>query len=290
MEVVTTIAALRQKLAPRRRAGQTVGFVPTMGYLHQGHLSLVGRAKSENDVTVVSIFVNPLQFGKNEDLEKYPRDLARDSAMLEEAGVDFLFAPGVEDMYPEPMQTVVDLPKLGSELEGEARPGHFAGVATVVTKLFNIVQPDAAYFGEKDYQQVTIIQKMVEDLAQPVRVVPVPTVRESDGLACSSRNVYLSPAERAAAVIVPKTLAEAERLLLTGMRDVATLEAKLVEFLHTESLAEPEVVAIRDPRTLERIETVKETALVLLYVRFGKTKLLDNRIIGQAAATGMEAA
>ncbi|AOG10648.1 pantoate--beta-alanine ligase [Agrobacterium sp. RAC06] len=290
MEVVTTIAALRQKLAPRRRAGQTIGFVPTMGYLHQGHLSLVGRAKSENDVTVVSIFVNPLQFGKNEDLEKYPRDLARDSAMLEQAGVDYLFAPGVEDMYPEPMQTAVDLPKLGSELEGEARPGHFAGVATVVTKLFNIVQPDAAYFGEKDYQQVTIIQKMVEDLAQPVRVVPVPTVREADGLACSSRNVYLSPAERAAAVIVPKTLGEAERLLLTGIRDVATLEAKLVEFLQTEPLAEPEVVAIRDPRTLERIETVKETALVLLYVRFGKTKLLDNRIIGQAAATGMEAA
>lgn len=290
MEIVTTIAALRQKLAPRRRAGQVIGFVPTMGYLHQGHLSLVGRAKSENDVTVVSIFVNPLQFGKNEDLEKYPRDLARDSAMLEEAGVDFLFAPGVEDMYPEPMQTVVDLPKLGSELEGEARPGHFAGVATVVTKLFNIVQPDAAYFGEKDYQQVTIIQKMVEDLAQPVRVVPVPTVRESDGLACSSRNVYLSPAERAAAVIVPKTLAEAERLLLTGIRDVATLEARLIDFLRTEPLAEPEVVAIRDPRTLERIETVQGNALVLLYVRFGKTKLLDNRIIGQAAATGMEAA
>ncbi len=290
MEIVTTIAALRQKLAPRRRAGQTIGFVPTMGYLHQGHLSLVGRAKSENDVTVVSIFVNPLQFGKNEDLAKYPRDLARDSAMLEEAGVDFLFAPGVEDMYPEPMQTVVDLPKLGSELEGEARPGHFAGVATVVTKLFNIVQPDSAYFGEKDYQQVTIIQKMVEDLAQPVRVVPVPTVREADGLACSSRNVYLTPEERAAAVIVPKTLAEAERLLLTGIRDVATLEAKLVEFLRSEPLAAPEVVAIRDPRTLERIETVTTTALVLLYVRFGKTKLLDNRIIGQAAATGMEAA
>ncbi len=290
MEIVTTIAALRQKLAPRRRAGQTIGFVPTMGYLHQGHLSLVGRAKSENDVTVVSIFVNPLQFGKNEDLERYPRDLARDSAMLEDAGVEYLFAPGVEDMYPEPMQTVVDLPKLGSELEGEARPGHFAGVATVVTKLFNIVQPDAAYFGEKDFQQVTIIQKMVEDLAQPVRVVPVATVREADGLACSSRNVYLSPAERAAAVIVPKALAEAERLLLTGLRDVATLESKLIEFIRTEPLAEPEVVAIRDPRSLERIETVNATALVLLYVRFGKTKLLDNRIIGQAAATGMEAA
>ncbi len=290
MEIVTTIAALRQKLAPRRRAGQTIGFVPTMGYLHQGHLSLVGRAKSENDVTVVSIFVNPLQFGKNEDLEKYPRDLDRDSAMLDEAGADYLFAPDVENMYPEPMQTVVDLPKLGSELEGEARPGHFAGVATVVTKLFNIVQPDAAYFGEKDYQQVTIIQKMVEDLAQPVRIVPVATVREADGLACSSRNVYLSAAERAAAVIVPKALAEAERLVRTGIRDVPTLEAKLVEFIRTESLAEPEVVAIRAPRTLERIETVSGTALVLLYVRFGKTKLLDNSIIGQAAATGMEAA
>jgi pantoate--beta-alanine ligase len=209
---------------------------------------------------------------------------------LRDAGVDFLFAPSVTDMYPEPMQTVVDLPKLGSELEGEARPGHFAGVATVVTKLFNIVQPDAAYFGEKDYQQVTIIQKMVEDLAQPVRIVPVSTVREADGLACSSRNVYLSPAERAAAVIVPKTLAEAERLLLTGIRNVATLEAKLLEFLRTEPLAEPEVVAIRDPQTLARIETVNGRALVLLYVRFGKTKLLDNRIIGQVAATGMEAA
>ena len=164
MEIVTTIAALRQKLSPRRRAGQTIGFVPTMGYLHQGHLSLVGRAKSENDVTVVSIFVNPLQFGRNEDLEKYPRDLARDSAMLEDAGVDYLFAPGVEDMYPEPMQTVVDLPKLGSELEGEARPGHFAGVATVVTKLFNIVQPDAAYFGEKDWQQLMVVRRLVRDL------------------------------------------------------------------------------------------------------------------------------
>lgn len=290
MDIITTIAALREKLAARRRSGQSIGFVPTMGYLHQGHLSLVSRSKAENAVTVVSIFVNPLQFGKNEDLEKYPRDLDRDAALLREAGVDFLFAPPVAEMYPEPMQTVVDLPKLGSELEGEARPGHFAGVATVVTKLFNIVQPDAAYFGEKDYQQVTIIQKMVEDLAQPLRIVPVSTVREADGLACSSRNVYLSPAERAAAVIVPKTLAEAERLLLTGIRDVAVLEAKLLDFLRTEPLAEPEVVAIRDPQTLERIETVNDRALVLLYVRFGKTKLLDNRIIGQAAATGMEAA
>ena len=290
MDIITTIAALREKLAARRRAGQTIGFVPTMGYLHEGHLSLVSHSKNENDVTVVSIFVNPLQFGKNEDLEKYPRDLDRDAALLRQAGVDFLFAPTVTEMYPDPMQTVVDLPKLGSELEGEARPGHFAGVATVVTKLFNIVQPDAAYFGEKDYQQVTIIQKMVEDLAQPVRIMPISTVREADGLACSSRNVYLSKDERAAAVIVPKALAEAERLLRTGMRDVATLEDKLRAFIATEPLANPEVVAIRDPRTLAKIDTVTGPALVLLYVHFGKTKLLDNRIIGQAAATGMEAA
>lgn len=290
MEIITTIAALREKLAPRRRAGQAIGLVPTMGYLHQGHLSLVAHAKAENDVTVVSIFVNPLQFGKNEDLDKYPRDLARDSAMLEKAGVDFIFAPSVTDMYPEPMQTVVDLPKLGSELEGEARPGHFAGVATVVTKLFNIVQPDAAYFGEKDYQQVTIIQKMVQDLALPVRIVPVETVREADGLACSSRNVYLSKEERAAAVIVPKALAEADRLLLAGIRDVKTLEARLTDFLKTEPLAIPEVVAIRHTATLAKLETIDGPALVLLFVRFGKTKLLDNRVIGHQANAGMEAA
>ncbi|UJW74107.1 pantoate--beta-alanine ligase [Rhizobium sp. SL42] len=290
MEIITTIAALREKLAPRRRAGHTIGFVPTMGYLHQGHLSLVAHAKAENDVTVVSIFVNPLQFGKSEDLDKYPRDLQRDSAMLEKAGVDFIFAPSVTDMYPEPMQTVVDLPKLGSELEGEARPGHFAGVATVVSKLFNIVQPNAAYFGEKDYQQVTIIHKMVQDLALPVRIVPVETVREPDGLACSSRNVYLSKEERAAAVIVPKTLAEADRLLLAGVRDVKTLEARLIDFLKTEPLANPEVVAIRHPVTLAKLETIDGPALVLLFVRFGQTKLLDNRVIGHQANAGMEAA
>ena len=290
MQTVSTISAMRACLHSLRRDGKRVGLVPSMGYLHEGHMTLVGRARADNDAVVASIFVNPLQFGANEDLSKYPRDLARDSAMLEAAGVDILFAPGVTDMYPQPMQTVVDVPSIGGQLEGEVRPGHFAGVSTVVTKLFNIVQPDNAYFGEKDYQQVTIIQKMVQDLALPVRIVPVETVRETDGLACSSRNVYLSPAERAAAVIVQKALAEAERLLLTGLRDVATLESKLIEFIRTEPLAEPEVVAIRDPRTLQRIETVHATALVLLYVRFGKTKLLDNRIIGQAAATGMEAA
>lgn len=290
METVTTIAELRERLGPHRRAGRAIGFVPTMGYLHEGHLALVGRAKAENAVTVVSIFVNPLQFGANEDLAKYPRDLQRDSTLLEQAGVDVLFAPGVADMYPRPMQTVVDVPKLGSELEGAARPGHFAGVATVVTKLFNIVQPDAAYFGEKDYQQVAIVRRMVEDLAQPVRVVAVPTVRETDGLACSSRNVYLSPEQRAAAVILPRALDQAARLIRSGLDDVATLEAQIAQFIRAEPLAEPEVVALRHPETLAEIDTVSGPVLLLLYVRIGQTKLLDNRVIDIQSENGMEAA
>ena len=284
MEIVTTIAALRERLAPHRRAGRTVGFVPTMGYLHVGHMTLVARAKTETDICVVSIFVNPLQFGAGEDLARYPRDLDRDAAMLREAGVDFLFAPGVSDMYPRPMQTVVDVPALGNELEGAARPGHFAGVATVVTKLFNIVQPDSAYFGEKDFQQVTLIHRMVEDLAQPVRVVPVPTVREADGLACSSRNVYLDAEQRKAAVIVPRTLAEAQRLYDAGLRDVAAFESSLKDFIAGEPLAVPEVIALRDPETLKEIAVIGEApVLLLLYIRIGQTKLLDNRIIGKAA-------
>ncbi|PPJ46158.1 pantoate--beta-alanine ligase [Rhizobium sp. KAs_5_22] len=290
METVTTIAELRERLAPHRRAGRSIGFVPTMGYLHEGHLTLVGRAKAENAVTVVSIFVNPLQFGANEDLAKYPRDLERDSALLDKAGVDFLFAPGVTDMYPHPMQTVVDVPKLGSELEGAARPGHFAGVATVVTKLFNIVQPDAAYFGEKDYQQVAIIRRMVDDLAQPVRAVAVPTVREADGLACSSRNVYLTPAERTAAVIVPSALDEAARLIRSGLKDIAAIETKIADFIRAEPLAEPEVVALRHPETLAEIDTVAGPVLLLLFVRLGQTRLLDNRVIDIASENGMEAA
>ena len=251
-----------------------------MGYLHEGHMTLVGRARTDNDAVVTSIFVNPLQFGANEDLSKYPRDLASDSAMLEAAGVDVLFAPGVSDMYPRPMQTVVDVPSIGGQLEGEVRPGHFAGVSTVVTKLFNIIQPDNAYFGEKDFQQLLIIKRMVEDLALPVNVIGVPTVREADGLAMSSRNVYLSPEERRAAAIVPRTLEEADRLLASGLTDAAEIEQLLTAFLKTEPLARPEVVAIRDADTLERLTTlVGRPALLLLFVRFGNTKLLDNRIL-----------
>ena len=279
MRVIRAIGELREHLRQLTATGRSVGFVPTMGYLHSGHMELVKRARAENEVVVASIFVNPLQFGPNEDLARYPRDLPRDSGMLEEAGVDILFAPGVQDMYPRPMETVVDVPGLGGELEGAVRPGHFAGVATVVCKLFNIVQPEAAYFGEKDYQQVIIIKRMVEDLALPVRIVAVPTVRDKDGLALSSRNVYLTEAERAAAVIVPQALAKAERLVAAGLGDPNELEEKLRAFLAREPLAYTEVVAVRDASTLRPVSSIDEPVVVALFVRFGSTRLLDNRVI-----------
>ena len=279
VQVISTVSDLREALAPARLAGRTIGLVPTMGYLHDGHMALVARARAENDIVVTSIFVNPLQFGAGEDLARYPRDLDRDSAMLDKGGVDLVFAPSVADMYPRRMETVVDIPSIGGQLEGEVRPGHFAGVCTVVTKLFNIVGATRAYFGEKDCQQLQIIRRMVEDLNQPVEVVGVPTVRDRDGLALSSRNVYLSPDERRAASIMPGALEEAQRLVGAGMRDPAELERQVAAFIAAEPLARPEVVAIRDPRSLARLETIDEAALLLLFVRFGTTKLLDNRLL-----------
>jgi pantoate--beta-alanine ligase len=282
MEVIGTIAEMRERLAAPRRAGRRIGLVPTMGYLHAGHMALVGHARDENDVLVASIFVNPLQFGANEDLTKYPRDLARDSAMLLAGGVDYIFAPGNADMYPRPMETIVDVPTLGGELEGSVRPGHFAGVATVVTKLFNIVQPDCAYFGEKDYQQVAVIRRMVQDLAQPVRIVSVPTVRDVDGLALSSRNSYLTSEERAAARIVPRAIEEAERLYAEGVDNPAIFEAALRIFISREPLATVEVAAVRDPQTLKPVDSLQgRPILVALFVRIGTTRLLDNRVICQ---------
>ncbi|MCJ9673049.1 MULTISPECIES: pantoate--beta-alanine ligase [unclassified Neorhizobium] len=286
MRVLSSIEALRAALAAAKAKGGTVGFVPTMGYLHAGHMELVSQARAENEIVVASIFVNPLQFGPAEDLSRYPRDLERDRAMLETAGVDILFAPGVEDMYPQPMKTVVDVPELGCELEGAVRPGHFAGVATVVNKLFNIVQPRNAYFGEKDYQQVVIIKRMVDDLALPVRVVSVLTVRDADGLALSSRNVYLSGDERRAAVVVPRALDEAERLVAQGLTDPQVLEEKLAGFIGREPLAKPDVVAVRDASTLQAVAKIEDPVVVALFVRIGTTKLLDNRVIAQKTMSG----
>ena len=289
MRVFSDIGELRAALEALRRQSRTIGLVPTMGYLHAGHMELVSRARVENDIVVASIFVNPLQFGANEDLSKYPRDLDRDTAMLRQGGVNILFAPGVTDMYPKPMMTVVDVPEIGRELEGAVRPGHFAGVATVVCKLFNIVQPQRAYFGEKDYQQVVVISRMVDDLALPVRIVPVPTVRDHDGLALSSRNVYLSADERKAAVIVPQTLTEAERLVAAGLTDLAELEHLLKAFLGREPLANPEVVAVRDAATLKPVEVIRDPVVVALFVRIGSTRLLDNRVIGGRGVARMGA-
>jgi len=281
MQVLSSIDAMRSALAEAGAKQVSVGFVPTMGYLHAGHMELVSRARADNGIVVASIFVNPLQFGPAEDLARYPRDLERDIAMLDEAGVEFLFAPGVEDMYPQPMKTVVDVPDLGCELEGAVRPGHFAGVATVVCKLFNIVQPQAAYFGEKDYQQVVIVRRMVDDLALPVRVISVPTVRDKDGLALSSRNVYLSETERRAAAVIPNALNEAERLVSQGLADPRVLEEKLVGFIAREPLAKVEVVAVRDASTLQQVAKIEAPVVVALFVRVGTTKLLDNRVIAK---------
>jgi pantoate--beta-alanine ligase len=286
MQVLSSIEAMRAALAAVRTNGGDIGFVPTMGYLHAGHMELVARARAENEIVVASIFVNPLQFGPTEDLTRYPRDLERDRTMLETGGVDILFAPAVEDMYPHPMKTVVDVPELGCELEGAVRPGHFAGVATVVSKLFNIVQPSNAYFGEKDYQQVVIIKRMADDLALPVRIVSVPTVRDADGLALSSRNVYLSKEERRAAVIIPRALDEAERLVAQGLSDPQVLEAKLVGFIGREPLAKPEVVAVRDASTLKHAAKIEDPVVVALFVRIGTTKLLDNRVIARKGSSG----
>ncbi|MBB3593987.1 pantoate--beta-alanine ligase [Rhizobium sp. BK529] len=280
MRIFSKIGELRSALDALRRHDRTVGFVPTMGYLHAGHMELVSRARCQNDILVASIFVNPLQFGPSEDLAKYPRDLERDAQMLKQAGVNMLFAPAVNDMYPEPMLTTVDVPEIGNELEGAVRPGHFAGVATVVCKLFNIVQPQKAYFGEKDYQQVVVIRRMVADLAIPVEIIAVPTIRDEDGLALSSRNVYLSKAERKAAVIVPKTLDEAERLVADGISDPRELEDCLKAFLGQEPLANPEIVAVRDASTLHPVAAIKDPVVVALFVRIGTTRLLDNRVIG----------
>ena len=283
LRLFSKINELRAALDALRRHDRTVGFVPTMGYLHAGHMELVSRARTENDIVVASIFVNPLQFGPSEDLSKYPRDLERDAGMLKQAGVNMLFTPGVEDMYPQPMLTSIDVPDIGNELEGAVRPGHFAGVATVVCKFFNIVQPQKAYFGEKDYQQVVIIKRMVADLAFPVKIIAVPTVRDKDGLALSSRNVYLSDAERRAAIIVPKTLEEAERLVADGVNDPKELEDRLTAFLGREPLANPEVVAVRDASTLQPVTAIKDPVVVSLFVRIGTTRLLDNRVVGGRA-------
>jgi pantoate--beta-alanine ligase len=285
MKVIATIQGLRAELAAARARERTIGFVPTMGYLHEGHLTLARHARRDNDVVVASIFVNPIQFGPNEDYETYPRDLDRDVSLLATTGVDLVFAPPVREIYPTPPKTFVEVPHLGSLLEGAVRPAYFRGVATVVSKLFNIVQPTRAYFGEKDYQQVMVIRQMVTDLSIPVEIVPVPTVRESDGLALSSRNVYLTPEERRASLRLHQALLEAQAVVQQGIGSPAELEAHLRRYIAEEPLAGIDLVAVRDADTIEDTgDRLPDRILVLLFVRFGKAQLLDHIVIDRRAA------
>jgi len=278
MKVISTVAEFKEA---RRKIRGTVGLVPTMGYLHEGHLFLARRAKAENDVSVVSIFVNPTQFGPKEDFARYPRDPERDLALLEKERTDLVLMPPVEEMYPPGISTWVDVENVTKTLEGAARPGHFRGVATVVAKLFNIVEPTRAYFGQKDAQQVVVIQKMVTDLNMNLEVVVVPTQREPDGLAMSSRNVYLSPEERQAAVVLWRSMNLVKGLWQKGERDAERLRNEMVALIKKEPLARIDYVSIADPRTLDELSQIKGTALVSMAVYVGKTRLIDNLILGE---------
>jgi len=276
MTIVTSVAEMKALGRSWSRAGKKIGFVPTMGYLHEGHLSLARESKRRADVTVVSIFVNPTQFGPNEDYKKYPRDLAKDAAYLERGGVDCLFHPEAAEIYPPGYRTFVEVEGLQDRLCGRSRPGHFRGVATVVLKLFEIVRPDLAFFGAKDAQQVLIIGRMAADLDLDVEVVTCPLVREADGLALSSRNAYLSPEERKAALALSTGLRWAEKAVAAGERDAARLVAGVRTVLEAEPLARVDYVEAVDPGTLEPVAEIRGEVLLALAVFIGATRLIDN--------------
>ena len=258
----------------------TVGFVPTMGYLHEGHLSLIRRAKEECNHIVVSIFVNPTQFGPKEDLSKYPRDLERDLSLIEPLGVDLAWMPSAEIMYPKGYQTWVEVEAITSPLEGAVRPGHFRGVTTVVAKLFNAVQPHKAYFGQKDAQQAAVIRQMTRDLNFPIKIVVCPIVREADGLAMSSRNVYLDPEQRKAATVLFRSLSTAKEAYENGERNAEKLRGKMKDVLAGEPLANVQYVSCADYDTLEELTEIKGKALLSMAVFIGKTRLIDNFVLG----------
>jgi pantoate--beta-alanine ligase len=274
MQTVATIAEVR---AWHRAEIGSVGFVPTMGYLHEGHISLVRRARAENDRVAASLFVNPTQFGPNEDLARYPRDLARDQWLLADAGCELLFAPAPAEMYPAGFETSVDVGGVAAPLEGERRPGHFRGVATVVAKLLGIVQPTRAYFGEKDAQQLAVIRHLARDLNLSTEIVPCPTVREADGLAMSSRNSYLDPTQRRAAVVLYRALTAAGALWQRGERDASALRGAMTAVLGAEPLAVVDYAAVADPETFCEIKgPACGAAHLLLAVKVGTTRLIDN--------------
>jgi len=276
VRTVTTIAAARAELDAARAAGRTVGFVPTMGYLHDGHASLMRQARGETDLVVASIFVNPLQFGAGEDLDAYPRDLDRDTALSAAAGVDLLFTPTAGEMYPTPVLTTVHVAQVSAPLEGASRPTHFAGVATVVAKLFSIVGPCRAYFGAKDFQQVAVVRRMVHDLSMSVEVVACPTRREADGLAMSSRNVYLSADERTAAPVLYRALRAGAAAIGAGERDPAAVRSLMAQIIEAEPLAGLDYTAVVDADSFTVPEPLAGNLRLLAAVRFGRARLIDN--------------
>lgn len=276
--VIKTVREVREHVRAWRNEGLSVGLVPTMGFLHEGHRSLIERAVAENDRVVVSVFINPIQFAPNEDLESYPRDIEADRALCTDAGAAMIFNPEPAEMYPQGFCTAVDMNGLKFELCGKSRPIHFSGVCTVVTKLFNIVGPDRAYFGQKDAQQLAIIRRMVRDLNMPLEVVGCPIVREEDGLAKSSRNTYLNEQERAAALILSKTIFLGQKLVDEGERDAKKLIAAMEANIATEPLARIDYVDVVDAENIERIDRLEGEVLVAMAVYIGKTRLIDNFI------------
>ncbi len=276
MRIVRSVGEMKAVSRELRARGARIGLVPTMGYLHEGHLSLVRACRAKSDATVVSIFLNPAQFGPKEDLGAYPRDLERDVASLEKEGVDHVFHPEPSDMYPDGYRTYVEVEDLEDRLCGRSRPGHFRGVCTVVLKLFNIVRPDAAYFGWKDAQQVIVLRKMAADLDLDVRVEALPLVRDADGLALSSRNSYLSPEERKAALVLSRSLSEARRRIEGGEKDAGTIMRGIEEAVAAERLARLDYVEVVDPVNLRPLDRVDGEALVAMAVFIGRTRLIDN--------------
>lgn len=278
MKIVHTVEEVRTEVKEWRKAGLSVGLVPTMGYLHEGHKSLIDRAVKENDKVVVSVFVNPMQFGPTEDLASYPRDLQRDAALCEDAGATLIFNPEPENMYSDDFSSFIDMNTLTKGLCGKTRPIHFRGVCTVVGKLFNIVQPDKAYFGQKDAQQLAVIRHMVNDLNFNLEIVGCPIIREVDGLAKSSRNTYLNAEERQAALILSKSLERGRELIEAGEKDTAVIKKAITDMIETEPLAKIDYVEIVDWNTLEPVDTIEGPVLNAIAVYIGKTRLIDNHI------------
>lgn len=279
MKIIESIPRMTTFSRMMKKEGKSIGFIPTMGYLHEGHTSLIKTARKHTDVVVVSIFVNPMQFGPGEDFEKYPRDLKHDEEMVQQAGADVIFYPKIKEMYPEGYATYVNVEALTAGLCGASRPGHFRGVTTVVTKLFGIVKPDMAYFGQKDAQQAAVVKKMVEDLNMDVEIKILPTVREKDGLAMSSRNTHLSPEERKDALVLYQALQKAESLVKTGERNAKAIIGAMEEMIKSKPSARIDYIAVVDTKNLKPIERITQDALVAVAVSIGKTRLIDNTVV-----------